>query len=180
MSLRIALVTGASRGLGRAIALRLAEDVSGVAVHYFSRRDEAQELAESVRFAVALAASIEVGAVGLGTILTIALTTTAADITGVLAAGALAALGLFVLPSKRRQAKTDLKNKIADMRCQIMAGMTAQFERELEHSIHRIREAIAPYTRFIRAEREKLEEMQTTLDEVESALKLLRARVDGE
>jgi 3-oxoacyl-[acyl-carrier protein] reductase len=49
MGLRIALVTGASRGMGRAIALRLAKDVSGVAVHYFSRRDEAQELAAAIR-----------------------------------------------------------------------------------------------------------------------------------
>jgi 3-oxoacyl-[acyl-carrier protein] reductase len=49
MSLRIALVTGASRGIGRAIALRLADEVSGVAVHCFSRRDEAQELAAAIR-----------------------------------------------------------------------------------------------------------------------------------
>ncbi|HUT07331.1 MAG TPA: SDR family oxidoreductase [Candidatus Latescibacteria bacterium] len=49
MSLRIALVTGAARGMGRAIALRLAEDVSGVAVHYLTRRDEAQELAAAIR-----------------------------------------------------------------------------------------------------------------------------------
>ncbi len=47
--MRIALVTGAARGMGRAIALRLAEDVSGVAIHYYSRRDEAQELAAAVR-----------------------------------------------------------------------------------------------------------------------------------
>jgi len=49
MSLRIALVTGAARGMGRAIALRLAEDVSGVAVHYLTRREEALELAAARR-----------------------------------------------------------------------------------------------------------------------------------
>jgi len=49
MSMCIALVTGAARGMGRAIALRLAEDVTGVAIHYYSRRDEAQELAAAVR-----------------------------------------------------------------------------------------------------------------------------------
>lgn len=150
------------------------------AVASYDKEYEAQELAEGIRFAVALAASLEVGAVGLGTILTIALTTTAADITGVLAAGAMAALGLFVLPSKRRQAKAGLKDKIATMRQQIIAGMTAQFERELAHSIQRIQEAVAPYTRFIRAEREKLEEVQANLGEVESALKLLGARVGRE
>jgi 3-oxoacyl-[acyl-carrier protein] reductase len=35
--------------MGRAIALRLAEDVSGVAVHYLTRREEAQELAAAIR-----------------------------------------------------------------------------------------------------------------------------------
>lgn len=49
MSLRIALITGAARGMGRAIALRLAEDVSGVAVHYLTHREEAQELAAAIR-----------------------------------------------------------------------------------------------------------------------------------
>lgn len=49
MGLRIALVTGAARGMGRAIALRLAEDVSGVAVHYLTRREEALDLAAAIR-----------------------------------------------------------------------------------------------------------------------------------
>ena len=66
------------------------------------------------------------------------------------------------------------------MRKQIMAGMTTQFERELEHSMQRIQEAISPYTRFIRAERENLDEVQTSLSEVETALKLLRAKIGEE
>jgi 3-oxoacyl-[acyl-carrier protein] reductase len=49
MSLRIALVTGASRGMGREIALRLADEVSGVAVHYLTRREDALDLAAAIR-----------------------------------------------------------------------------------------------------------------------------------
>ncbi len=46
---RIALVTGSSRGIGREIALRLADDVGSVAVHYKSRRQAALEVVREIR-----------------------------------------------------------------------------------------------------------------------------------
>lgn len=45
---KTALVTGASRGIGRGIALRLAEDGALVAVHYGNRSDAAEEVVSMI------------------------------------------------------------------------------------------------------------------------------------
>src|SRR6266436_4612208 len=46
---RVALVTGGSRGIGRAAALRLAEDGADVGVSYLSRIKEAQEVVAAIQ-----------------------------------------------------------------------------------------------------------------------------------
>jgi len=48
-SQRIALVTGSSRSIGREIALRLADVVSGVAVHYYRQREAAENVVKEIK-----------------------------------------------------------------------------------------------------------------------------------
>ena len=48
--------------------------------------------------------------------------------------------------------------------------MTSQFEGELGDGMQRIREAIAPYSRFVRIEREKLEKLRVELDNTASQI----------
>jgi enoyl-[acyl-carrier protein] reductase III len=46
---RTALVTGSSRGIGRAVALRLAADHAGIVVHYRREQAAAEEVADGLR-----------------------------------------------------------------------------------------------------------------------------------
>jgi small GTP-binding protein len=147
------------------------------AVESYDEEAEAGRMADGVRSALASTALVEVGAVGLGTLVTVLATSSFADWTGILAAGAVAVLGLFVIPARRRAAKRELRAKIADMRRQLMDTLTRQFDWELKRSEDRIREAIAPYTRFVRAERESLQARRQELARLRDALGEIRERL---
>ena len=176
---RIVGQVGGSFDYDRARLLDTVGRAAQRAVESYNKEAEASRMAESVQMAVASTALVEVGAIGLGTIVTIIATTTMADVTGILAASAVAVLGLFVIPARRREAKKELREKIAAMRQQLMGTLTGQFDRELERSLQRINEAIAPYTRFVRAERDHLTETQDELTHIREGLARLKAQVEA-
>jgi small GTP-binding protein len=145
----------------------------------YDKDAESTRLADSVRAAVAGTALVGVGAVGLGALLTHIAVTAAADLTGILAAGLVAALGLLILPNRRQKAKAELKVKIEVLRGQLMTALSGQFEREIARSLQRIDDAVAPYTRFVRAERDHLTHTQIEVQTIADGLGRIKAQVEA-
>jgi small GTP-binding protein len=143
----------------------------------YDRETESLALSEDVRNAIVATGLAGVGAVGIGALVLTIFQTALLDFTGLLAAGAVAALGMFVLPAKRRQVKKEFHAKLVELRERLLATMRRQFATELDQMLTRVREAIAPYTRFIRAQRVLLTDVQRELSDVDAELGRLRAEI---
>lgn len=160
---------------------RLIDSVGGDAqrvVDSYDRRREAQALADGARNAVAAAAAISAGAVGFGALVVAIATTAAADATGLIMASLVGTLGFFIIPAKRRRAKEELRIKIGALRDKLSSSLREQFGMEILKSGNRIRESVAPYSRFVRAEGENLQAVQSELGEATAALAALRSRIE--
>jgi hypothetical protein len=147
-------------------------------IETYDKNREAKAIAESAQTAIAASAAMEAGALGLGALVTTLATTAAADVSGVLMASLLAALGLFILPARRRQGKMKMLEKIASVRTNLINTLRAQFEKEIHRSVQHINEAIAPYTRFIRAESDKWLQTQANLDRFRNEMDQLKGRLE--
>jgi len=131
-----------------------------------------------VRESVAQAALLQVSALGLGTLVAVLASTTAADVTGLVAAGALSLIGLFLLPARREKARRELAARVSQLREKLVSSLTAAFEAERAHAAGRIREAMAPYESFVRREGTRLDEARGDLRRLSDAVEGLLARID--
>ncbi len=147
-------------------------------VETYDHDKEASQLAAGVEAAVAQTALLEAGAIGLGALVTLVIVSSALDITGTLAAGAMAIVGFFVIPFKRKQAKEDFKEKMTSLRNKLTSALSHQFNAEAKSATRRLNEGVAPYMRYIRSENERLDEAEKTLAELKSNLATLRAKAE--
>jgi len=133
-------------------------------VETFDHRTEAQALADGARTAVAATAAVGASALGLGALVTVVATTAAADVSGILAASVLGAVGMLILPAKRRRARGELESKIADLRQRLTTALRKEFVVARDRSVHRLADSIGPYSRFVRAEQAKWTDARTALE----------------
>lgn len=146
-------------------------------IESYDKEREAAELADAARAAVVNTGIAGVGA-GIGVAIAIAASVVWIDVTGILASVTAIALGLLILPARRRKAKQELKEKLADLRGRLVSALTEQFEREMRRSTQRVEDAIAPFSRFVRAETDKIEAQRQGLVELEAHILGLQRQVD--
>lgn len=168
---------GTSFEYNRAALLTSVGQSAQKVVESYDQQYEAEELARSVQSAMVQTIAVEIGAATLGGVLLAVLTTALADFTGILAATAVAAMGLYIIPTKRRQAKAEFHTKVSDLRDHLARTINRQVNSELDSSTSRIREAVGPYTRFVRAQREQMATIETELSSLDAELGRLRAEI---
>jgi len=143
-------------------------------VNSYNHKKEAEELSVLVEGAVAQTALFEVGAVGLGALVASTLFSAAMDVTGIVAASALAILGFFVIPYKRKQAIEGFKEKMSELRSNLMHTLELTFGREADLALSRLEAKIAPYTQGVRADQEKIARDAQVLAELKQTLEKMQ------
>jgi small GTP-binding protein len=146
-------------------------------VETYDRQREAAAIADQARTAVATAAAAGGAALGFGTLVTVAATTAAADITGMLMAGVIATLGFLVIPARRRRAKQEMREKVTALRDRLARALRNEFDRARQQSADRIAGAVDPYSRFVRSEQQRWDAARTTLRALSESAAAFRSRI---
>lgn len=143
----------------------------------YNQREEAVRLADGLQSAVVSTGLLQVGGLGLGTAVVAFLSGAAADITGITAGLAMIVLGSTILPRRRAKAKRELHEKMQDLRDGLEESLQDQVLKELEASNEKLSATVAPYTRFVRSELERLDELRGDSESLDKRLRNLRQRI---
>jgi small GTP-binding protein len=161
----------------QALILQVTREANAV-IDRYDQHSQAEFLASSVKSALAQTALAGAGAISVGAIVVALATTAAADVTGILAAATVAGLGLFILPARKSAARSELRRRSGELQRQLTDVLEDGFERELTRSVRRIKDAIAPYTRFVGSERLRLTALRADVDAALNDSRGLRAAIN--
>ena len=162
----------------RQALLSATTEAAQTVVSTYDAEKESREMGAHVEMAVVQTGIAEAGAIGLGAIVATTVTVAAFDVTGILLAGAIAVLGLFIIPYKRQQAKERFKQKIQDLRTRLGNVLRAQFNSEADRTITRMKEGVAPYVRFVKGEKDRIAQTEEKLAEARKGLQAIVSSVE--
>lgn len=143
----------------------------------YDESQEAERLANSLQAAVVQSGLLSVGGLGLGAAIVAFLSGAALDVTGIALGLTIAGLGVLVLPRQRTRAKHKLHRQMQALRDGLEESLGTQLERELQKASEKLSGALQPYTRFVRSELERMDELQDDFQEIAERLEALKREV---
>jgi len=139
---------------------------------------ESRRIIDNAIRAVIQSFGLGAGALGLGYIITSAVSSMALDVTGLTAATMLLVTSFLILPYKRSKAKTEFKTRIDELRRTMRESLERESTTEIDRMVRSINGAFEPYQRFYATESEKIEAFATKLNEIDRAAGEIRSSVD--
>ena len=150
-------------------------------VETFDKQAESQKLSDDLQAAGVQALVVGAGGLAVGTLGAVAAAAiglTFLDVTGITAGVVAIGLGLFILPARRARAKRDFDAKMEELRLRLHGFMTEQFSKELNGSIQRVKDALAPYLTFVRIEQGKIVATRQQLTAIHTQIQQLRTNIE--
>jgi small GTP-binding protein len=139
---------------------------------------ESRRIIDNAMRAVLHSFGLGAGALGLGYLLTTAVSSTAVDVTGLTAATMLLVTSFLILPYKRSKAKTEFQNRIEELRKHLRDSLERESTTEIDRMLRGITGAFEPYQRFYAAESAKIEEFATKLTAIDAEAREIHAKVE--
>ncbi|GHO88932.1 dynamin family protein [Dictyobacter formicarum] len=161
----------------RLLLQSVSHTVTGV-IQTYDQEAESTQLSQDMRNTVAQAVITGAGGIGLGALIVAFMGTLAADVTGIIAGLGLLLVGYGIIPLRRKQAKRAFDEKMMELQQGLTSAMSEQFRKELQNSINRIEDAIAPYTRFVRAEQQKTTEIQARISQLNDTITTIKNEIE--
>jgi len=138
---------------------------------------ESRRIIDHAMRAVLQSFGIGAGALGLGYLLTTAVSSTAIDVTGLTAATMLLVTSFLILPYKRSKAKDEFRRRIEEMRGQLRDALDRESTTEIDRMLRNIKSAFEPYQRFYAAESEKVERFAAKLTTIEQEAREIMGQI---
>jgi hypothetical protein len=139
---------------------------------------ESRRIIDDAIRAVIQSFGLGAGALGLGYLITSAVSSVALDVTGLTAATMLLVTSFLILPYKRSKAKTEFQRRIEELRKHLQEALAAESSTEIDRMLRGISSAFEPYQRFYAAESEKIERFAVKLKEIEGETREISAAVE--
>ncbi|GEM_PF-1098670 len=130
-----------------------------------------------VQTAMTTALAIEVSAIGLGAALTIAATTVATDILGIVAAFWVGIAGFLVLPYYRKKSQQEFNEQITEIENKLINSLEKELNHEVQAQFKQMDQAISPFRSFVQNALDRILKQNEDMETLLSRMQELRSKL---